>query len=84
MNDIAHFTEITTPADRREGRRIFRHQGESESLVVSIVSSIDMSPMGDGSAFRPDPNGPSNRETADALVGLASQLLNQPVGNRLA
>lgn len=77
------FTETTSRDDRRQGRRVFRHDGESESLVVSIVSSIDTSPFADGSAFRPDPNGPSNREAAEALVSLAAQLLRQPVGNHL-
>lgn len=82
--DIAIFREITEPRERLSGRRTFRAENQNEKLIVSIVSEIDVSPMGDNTEFRADPNGPSNREAADTLVGLASQLLGQPIGSRLS
>ena len=83
MSEMAHFTETTTRSERLEGRRSFLFAGEQERLTVIIRSELDISPFADGSDFREDPNGPSNREAADALVGLASQLLQTPIGNRL-
>lgn len=77
------FSEITTGDDRRQGRRVFRRDSECESLVVTIVSSIDLSPLADGTGFRPDPNGMSNREAGEALVGLAAQMFHQAIGNQL-
>jgi hypothetical protein len=84
MSEMAHFTETSVVRDRERGRRVFEFNGQQERLTVIIRSELDRSPYADGSDFREDPNGPSNRETADALVGLASQLLQTPISNRLA
>jgi hypothetical protein len=83
MSEMAHFIETGNDRARREGRRVFEFHGEQERMTVTIVSELDASPFADGSDFQADPNGPSNREAADALVGLASQLLQTPIGNRL-
>lgn len=78
------FREVTTAQHRQAGMRAFLREDAAELVAISVGTSIDCSPLGDGSDFRPDPNGGSNREIGERLVLLGAQLLAQPIGTSLS